>query len=226
MEVHAQPSGPRRRGRPAGITKDYSADQRYQAWKQAYLDGSTYEEIGAEWGVTRQRVEQVMRKLKVVPARQRQRDNMAVIAGTIVRKNLTADEAAEMFGVSRNTVYRCCYEMGVAPPRMSQEEVADFEAMTAEVVGGKSILSAANYRPYRAAKLRAFMLDRGINARGRSRHDDMSERRILIQKWRDNGVSWRECAERLSKHDGRPIGYQGIYQWVRRHMPHLVEAPR
>lgn len=220
MNVHQEIK--RGRGRPPGPAKNYEADERYQSWKKDFLNGATYEEIGAEWGVTRQRVEQVMRKLKVVPARQRQRDNMAVIAGTVVRKNLTACEAAEMFGVSRNTVYRCCREMGVAPPRMSQEETAELDAMAAEVVGGKSILSAANYRPYRAAKLRAFMIERGINARGRSRHDDMSERRVLIQKWREGGVSWAKCAERLSKHDGRPIGYQGIYQWARKHMPHLV----
>jgi biotin operon repressor len=217
---------PTRRGRPKGITgkkKDINSDQRYQHVKQLYLSGLNYEDIGARLGVTRQRIEQMVSKLDLVPQRKRMADRRAVVAGAIVRKSLTTRQAAEMFGCSVHYVYTCCVEHGVEPASMTVEEKAELGRLASEVVSGASIRRAAGLDSAKARKLSRMLKRNGIKAKGRSKHDSFEHRYALLNEWRSAGKTWHEIGDLLSDHDGRPIGWMSVNQWARRHMPHLFK---
>lgn len=214
----------RRVGRPKGIPgrkKDVSQDPKYQAVKAMYLSGRTYEDIGEKLGVTRQRIEQMVRRMDLVSPTQRHKDFVAVVAGTCVRKGLTVSELSQMFSIPKYLAWKYCHEHGVTPSKMTASEREEFEELSGAVQSGSSIRKAVSGDHKKAEKLRRFMVGKGINARGRSRHDDFSKRPSLIEQWRAEGKSWAQCADLLSEIDGRKISQAGVYIWAWKHMPHL-----
>ncbi|MBX5131637.1 hypothetical protein HJB80_02880 [Rhizobium lentis] len=225
VAMHDEPKRGRGRPRGPGKKKDVHADAKYQRVRQLYLSGLNYEEIGAKMGVTRQRIEQMVRRLDLVSAQKRHDDFVAIVAGTVVRKGLTIAAASEMFKISKAVAYRYCHEHGVTPAKLTPEEQEEFSRLADAVKSGESINRAAGNHS-KAEKLRRYLVKNGIKARGRSRHDDFSKRKFLLEKWRGAGKSWIECADLLSQHDGRKITTGGVYQWALRHMPHLFESVR
>lgn len=227
MNVHQEIK--RGRGRPKGIPnstrKNYHADPKYCRVRELYLSGKNYEEVGEALGVSRQRIEQMIRKLDLVPSRQRLHDTMAVVTGTIVRKSLTISEACEMFNMPRSNVFLYCKKMGVTPPRMTAEEVAELEAMVDQVKTGKSLNSVAEGTHHRAEKLRRFMVKKGETARGRSRWDDFTERKAILREMIPAGATWRQCIEKINQTDPRKILPAALEAWARRNMPELFGAP-
>lgn len=189
-----------------------------------YLNGAEQASLAREFNITRERVRQIIGKAGLVSERKRHADFVMTVVGTVARKGLTVGEASEMFGISRASVYGYCRENGIKPSAKTAEERKELDELAMAVVNGASIRKAAGCDYNKARKLRSYMQKRGIGARGRSRHDDFSERKILIADWRDSGHSWAECAQLLSKHDGRPIGLNGIYMWARKHMPELFHV--
>lgn len=216
----------RGRGRPTGQKKDVSKDPKYQAVRIMYLDGHTYEEIGDKLGVTRQRIEQMVRRLDLVSPTQRRKDFVAIVAGTCIRKGLTVAELAKMFGIPRHMAWKYCHEHDVTPPKMTAAEREEFEALSNAVQSGSSMRKAVSGQHKKAEKLRRFMVDNGIDARGRSRHDDFSQRKELLEKWVSEGKTWAQCADLLSAHDGRKISGGGVYGWAWKHMPHLISRAK
>ncbi|OWV62552.1 hypothetical protein ATY75_12060 [Rhizobium sp. N122] len=189
---------------------------------QRYLKGEKQTDLAREFGITRERVRQIIERSGLVSERKRHADFIAVVAGTVSRKNLTLTEAAHMFGLSRANVYTHCRMHGVTPASVTAEERAELNALALQVVSGKSVRQASNCDHAKAEKLRRHLVKNGINARGRSRWDDFSERKRLIAEWKSAGLSWEECAVKLSKHDGRKITGGALVSWCSRHMRQLV----
>ncbi|MBO0125187.1 hypothetical protein [Agrobacterium sp. OT33] len=189
-----------------------------------YLAGEMQVTLAEEFGLTRERVRQIIEKAGLVSETQRHAEFVAVVAGTVARKKLTVSQAAEMFKISRANAWRYCKESGIKPASMTSEEEAELDVLAQVVVDGESCRRAAGGNAYKASKVRRHLLQKGLNVRGRSRHDDFSKRRELIDRWRAEGLTWEQCAVRLSSHDGRAITYAGIYIWARKHMPHLFES--
>ena len=186
-----------------------------------YLAGEKQIDLAVEFGITRERVRQIIEKAGLVSEKKRHEDFVSVVVGTIVRKNLTLADAAVLFKISRLNVYTYCRKNGVTPARMTDQDVAELDALADEVINGKSIRQAAGLNNSKAEKVRRHLIKNGIQARGRSRHDDFSERRRLLTEWRGEGLTWKECAERLAKHDGRAITPTGVAVWANKHLPEL-----
>lgn len=190
-----------------------------------YLKGEKQIDLANEFGISRERVRQIIERSGLVSERKRHADFIAIVAGTVSRKNLTLAEAASMFGISRVNVYTHCRIHGVTPASVTAEEREELNALALQVVSGKSIRQASNCDHSKAEKLRRHLVNNGINARGRSRWDDFSERKSLLEKWKFSGLSWEECAVKLSKHDGRKITGGALVAWCSRNMKHLI-SPR
>lgn len=188
-----------------------------------YLAGEMQVSLADEFGLTRERVRQIIERAGLVSETQRHAEFVSVVAGTVARKKLTVSQAAEMFKISRANAWRYCKESDVRPASMTAEEEAELDALAKEVIKGSSCRSAAGRNDYKAQKVRRYLLAKGVDAKGRSRHDDFTERKELVDRWRGDGLTWAECAERLSRHDRRPITGGGLYIWARSHMPHLFE---
>lgn len=206
------------------INSNASANVRNQEICRRYLDGEMQVRLADEFGITRERVRQIIEKAGLVSEGQRHADFVAVVAGTIERKQLTISQAADMFKISKQVAYNYCRSQGVKPPFMTAEEVAELDALARAVVDGESCRKVVGGSHKKAVKLIRHLERKGITARGRSRHDDFSKRKELIEKWRGEGLSWSECAIKLTAHDGRHISYNGVYMWVRKNMPHLIES--
>ncbi|KQV83270.1 hypothetical protein [Rhizobium sp. Root1220] len=189
-----------------------------------YLGGEAQADLAREFNVTRERVRQICEKAGCVSERKRHTDFVAVVVGTIIRKNLTLGQACEMFDISRTSAYKYCCDNGVVPSRMSEEEREELSQLAKLVETGSSIRQAVDADHNKAERLRRFLKKSGIDAKGRSRHDDFTQRRDLVERWRSEGHSWARCAELLTKHDGRVIGQGGLFLWARRHMPHLFNS--
>lgn len=189
-----------------------------------YLNGEEQATLAREFCITRERVRQIIEKAGLVSERKRKTDFILTVVGTVARKGLTIGEAAEMFNIHRQSVYNYCREIGIKPAARNAEELQELDDLAKDVVNGASIRQAAGCDRGVAEKLRRHMQKRGIKARGRSRHDDFSVRKRLITNWRGLGHSWAECAQLLSKHDGRPISLGGLYVWAKRHMPEVFAS--
>lgn len=193
---------------------------------ERYLKGEKQIDLANEFGISRERVRQIIERSGLVSERKRHADFVAIVAGTVARKNLTLTEAASMFGLSRSNVYAHCRMHGVTPASLSAEERAELNDLALQVVSGKSIRQAVQCEHRKAKRLRRHLVKNGINARGRSRWDDFSERKRLLEKWRSEGLSWKECAAKLSKRDGRKITGAALVTWCSRHMKHLVATKK
>jgi transposase len=189
--------------------------------KRLHLAGVTLKEIGEKYGVTRERIRQIVQKAGLVSSRKRVADFRATVAGAIVRQSLTAKQAADMFKTSLANICIICREHDVAPAKMNADEQRVFDYLMKEVKAGASFNAAAGGDHAFASRLASQCKKNGIKSGGRSRWDDFEERRRLLNKWRHDGRTWGECAELLSEHDGKYIGTAAIYNWSKKHMPHL-----
>lgn len=189
---------------------------------ERYLAGEKQIDLAAEFGISRERVRQLIEKAGLVSETKRHEDFMATVAGTVARRGLTLGEAAEFFNTAKLNVYNYCRRHDVEPARMTAEEAAELDALAAAVVNGKSIRQAAGGDNSKAEKVRRHLIKNGIKARGRSRHDNFDERRKLLTEWRGDGLTWRECADRLTRRDGRKITPTGVMLWARNNMPELM----
>lgn len=188
-----------------------------------YVAGETQTELSKAYGLTRERVRQIIDRAGLVPERKRLSDFIAVVAGTVARKSMTVREAAAYFDTGHNNIYRYCRMHGVTPAARTQEELDELSALADEVKAGKSIRQAVKLDHAKGEKLRRFLRDNGIAAKGRSRHDDFSDRQKLIENWRNAGLSWSECTRKLVEYEHRPISETAVYAWSRRNLPHLFE---
>lgn len=201
-----------------------NTNARNQEICKRYLDGEMQVRLADEFGITRERVRQIIEKAGLVSEGQRHADFVAVVVGTVERKQLTVSQAADMFKISKQVAYNYCRSQGVKFASMTAEEAAELDALARAVVDGESCRKVVGGSDKKAAKLIRHLERKGITARGRSRHDDFSKRKELIENWRAEGLSWSECAIKLTAHDGRHISYNGVYMWVRKNMPHLIES--
>ncbi|API52894.1 hypothetical protein BMW22_15825 [Rhizobium leguminosarum] len=193
---------------------------------ERYLNGEKQIDLSKEFGITRERVRQIIERAGLVSETKRHEDYVAIVAGTVVRKGFTVKQAAEYFGTSRLNIFNYCVKHGVTPARMTAEERAELNALALQVVSGKSIRQAVHRESAKAEKLRRHLINNGITARGRSRWDDFSERKRLLEEWKSAGLTWEECAAKLSKHDGRKVTGGALVSWCSKHMRHLVQTKK
>lgn len=190
-----------------------------------FLAGEEQAALAREYGITRERVRQICNKQGCVTARKRQEDFMATVAGAAIRKGLTVQQTADMFGISRVSAYMYGKRYGFTFPTMTAEEAQELERLVILAATKTSIRQAAGCDHALSEKIRRELKKRGLETKGRSRHDDFSHRKDLIARWRGQGKTWDECAALLTSHDGKKIGTNGVYGWAYRHMPELFDTP-
>lgn len=154
-------------------------------------EGKTLEETGAQFGITRERVRQIIKKAGRTPRR-------VTIAEEIrVRNEKKAAWRAE---------------------RIMQRE-STLKPYLDKVRAGASFLQAAGDNPSLANRINFWAKRKGIKSSARSKWCDFSKRHEIVAAMAAEGKTWPEIANAVNKAECnlRRIGHSSIYNWAYNH---------
>lgn len=188
--------------------------------------GETLESISLDYGITRERVRQIVDKAGRQSRRELKIGQFAEMADRLRGEWHTVKSAAELLGVSRQVARDVARKHHINLHAMEREEHDAFMAMVARVEAGESIYAISGGDRSTEVRLRYFCNKIGVKSKARSRHMDFSHRTPLLREWRASGLDWKECAGRLATIEGRNMGAGSICAWAYRNIPDLPSQPR
>jgi hypothetical protein len=183
-----------------------------------FEDGETLASIGEQFGITRERVRQIVRAAGMKPRLAQGKERRAAIATQMRDEAMTAKMAAERFGFDPADAHRIAHEFGfilTPEPRLIDEP--RFAEMAEKVRGGMSIRNAAGSDHPTEAALARYCEEHGIKSvHGRWR--PRQERAALVRVMRASHRTWAQVAEAVSAVEGYITGPAAIHAWSQRHM--------
>lgn len=183
-------------------------------------DGKSMKQVGAHFGVSRQRICQIVRKAGVIPQTGHDFiERMRVEARDLVREGYSDQAIADLLEMPLSSVASARRAYGM---REGDKWGHLGRLVLSELAHGRSILSVSKeYGLCREAVRRAAKRMNVGSSHGR--HRDFAERRRLLQDMRQRGASWYEISREMSALDGREYCHNAAYQWASKHMPELVK---
>lgn len=181
-----------------------------------YAAGDTLQAIGDRYGVTRERVRQI-----VVPRTgiKRQKEVMAAnaeVAKKIALANLSRDEAVEAFGKKViHITQKHAVKFRKAKPVFETAEMAEMAEL---VKGGMSIYAASGKNRRNWQRLTRYCAAHKIKSQARSRWSDTSQRANIIDVVSKAGGTWAMALSAVNEIEGGSIGGTALYQWAYQHM--------
>lgn len=205
--------------RKMGITKERSSYQRSKRGKNQERDQEIFRlhtveeknfaEIAKMYGVSRQRIQQILKRLGYVEAVARKKTRMKrkqIL--DLADQGLTSTEISRETGVNIGTVYSV-----VPPPVRDRNRVGSRIAQHSEhlrrIQAGESIHSVAGGDRALEGRLRTLVNMLGIKSKGRSRWMDHSHRDKIIKQMVKKKATWREIADRINKEEMK-MGYRPV----------------
>jgi hypothetical protein len=195
------------------MTRDQSICQRFDA-------GETLEAIGQDFGLTRERVRQIVSKSGRIPRRVSTREKHKRFVERVTAlndKGLTVKQIVAETGAQYAVVCAAVREGGGQSNRMSLEERIEMLRLAAKVANGVSVRSACNGDRARSAKLHRFCAAEGITNR-RAKRSDYSARADLILALRRDGKTWAEVTASVSDAEGRSLCVGAVMAWASRNV--------
>ncbi len=179
-----------------------------------YEAGMTLHAIGVRFGLTRERIRQIVKKAGVAMPQDVSKARHDAIAEAICQ-GLTKKEVVTQFGVSGSFVGRVAHMYGVKINRRPASEETFLAQAVQEVAQGKSArsLSGGSLRWERAILARC---EKAGVASKHGPHRDLSHRIETVRRLYSDGHSWASIAAQLSIIEGRPL--RQIYTWAQNHM--------
>jgi len=177
-------------------------------------DGASMAAVARRYGVSRERIRQIVRKANIVPptgidARRALRDRVS----ELVLDGLTDQVIANHLGLTRLGVAADRRQMGLSEGGWRERRI---ELLRAGVEAGESIRQIAIKSNLHPTTLQCFAKRNGVVSL-HGRHRDLSFRADLIRKWRDAGHTWEEIDTLLSEHEGRPNFRGAAYIWAKKY---------
>lgn len=185
---------------------------RADAIAERYKRGETLQRIGDSYGISRERVRQILRKCTPVL----ERDGGAAVVAEQKRRDQAArrDQAyMEKFG--------CGWEEYKRIRDISRGRL--LEELKPHVEAGGSLRSFC--QAYKVCKYTVYRLahEAGLDIR-HGPHRDLSYRLAMIERGRADGLSWARISGLMAKIEGRPLSEAAAYLWARKHAPHLIDG--
>lgn len=184
--------------------------------------GELHTTIAADFGITKERVRQIVKAGGGTARRVTQRAKGEEIAATIAAEGLTARHAAKRFGRSQRVIWYVARKHGIKFPRPDHDVEMRLAALSERVLAGESIRSVCNGDRNLSQRLERYCRARGIKSKV-GRWKDFSHRADLVRQWRADGLTWRECAGRLSSIEGHAIHGAAVYVWIAKHHPDILD---
>lgn len=187
--------------------------------------GEEHPSIAAAFGITRERVRQIVKANGRKPRTEMRRDEFEAIVEAV--RNLppmSSAEAVAALGFSYHIVWAAASEAGVKFRKRDSETTAMLAELAEKVKAGASFNSAAGGDHALAGLLKRYCDENGIKTSAPCRWTvDPGMRRRVIAEMRAEGHSWDKIAAAISSNEGvRKIGGASIHNWVRNNAPYLA----
>lgn len=176
--------------------------------------GETLQAIGERYGLTRERVRQIIAKAGAKPRRQEHAEFMADLVADAKLRNMTRRQAVQMYGASRANKLANQHGIQWAPKQYDPAVIA----AAFEVAEGASISAACGGNRALVARVARYCEKHGIVSR-HGRWLDRSNRAATVKEMRARGASWSTLAVKIAELEGKPIGKVALLAWCQRHMP-------
>lgn len=175
--------------------------------------GETLQAIGERYGLTRERVRQIIAKAGAKPRRQEHAEFMADLVADAKLRTMTRRQAVQMYGVSLVNKLHNQYGIQWAPRQYDPAVLA----AAVQVAEGASISFACGGNRSLIARVARYCEKHGIVSR-HGRWLDRSNRAATVKAMRASGSSWSALAVTIAEFEGKPIGAVALQAWCQRHM--------
>ena len=213
-------------GGPTGFEDSARTDDIMARWDA----GETLKSIGDDYGITRERVRQIVKKAGGKSGRKRMNEAHGATAALLSESPMTATEAMAETGFSRAVVLGVAKKFGVKVEKRPAELTAHLKRLSERVAAGESFLSAAGKDHTLAGMLARYCRDNGIESQAPTRWTCNHEaRRKIIAEGRATGKTLAEMTVEIAAAEGvRTMNPTAVLQWVYRHAPDLlaVKTPK
>lgn len=175
--------------------------------------------VGKRFGVSRERIRQIVRKAGVVP--QTGFDfakNMRKSVRDLVLEGYDDAAIADLLEMPAHSVVAARRRFG-----LKESNWAGFagQILAREVGSGRSVRSVCIEYDLNEETARRIAKRLGVKS-AHGPHRDLSARRELIAKLRDKRFTWAEISRELGRREGRHLGAEAAAAWARRHAPELI----
>lgn len=216
--------------------------ERNRLWVQLYKNGRSATSIAAEYGVSRERVCQILRPYDVIEdkrleriavqlarvearlaKKQACREKVEKVVG-LVKSGLSWADAGALVGLTRRSMHHQVRNLGVKSQHGRWRDFTERKRIIKEMRAeqktwdeiGKALgltPSAINNWAFRnMPELFHDYVPR--NSITKRKKKNWSEREAFIRQAREDGVSWQDISSAL--------GLSSVYSWVQIHMPELI----
>lgn len=189
--------------------------------------GETHTDIAADYGITRERVRQIVKKAGGTPRHVQNDERFVSIVDAVASAppGLSMRELVSETGLDPDTIRQAASAAGVKIPRRHSDTTAMLREMSEKVKAGESFNAASGGDHSLAALLQRFCEENGIKSMAPCRWTvDPEMRRRVIAEMRAKGETWKEIARVIAENEGvRSIGHVTVYAWVTRHAPELLQ---
>lgn len=202
-----------------------SIQERNKEILRRHIAGEEHPAIGADYGMSRERVRQIVRAQGGVPRRTQIAGRHERIAEYLEQNWVTAQEAAERLGVHHAVIRQVAHKRDIAIPRLDFATEMKWRFLVARVRAGASINSVAISAGECPATLQHHCDKAGVKSRASTRHSDHSHRPEMIRQLREQGLDWRDVGKEIARFENitlkNPAGT--IYGWACNNVPELVQ---
>ena len=181
--------------------------------------GETLEVIGRDFGITRERVRQIVKKYGGPSKRQMYRQELLKLAEFLSANPMTLREAVKKTGLDAGKIRAASDTTGVQFLEISAADDADLGPLAEKVRGGMSLYEASGHNHAVEVRLNRYCRKKGIKSLAPSRWTVSPKRPDLIAEMYSAGKSWQEIADALSDLEGTTRNQgSSIYNWAYRNM--------
>lgn len=187
--------------------------------------GEEHPSIAAAFGITRERVRQIVKKHGGKPRTEMRRDEFQVIVEAV--KNLppmSSAEAVAALGLSPHVIWAAASDAGVKFLKRDSGTTAMLASLAEKVRSGASFNAAANGDHALGTLLQRYCNEAGIKSQAPCRWTvDPDMRRRVVAEMRAEGRTWKDIAGVVAQNEGvRKIRGVTVHVWCEKHAPELL----
>jgi hypothetical protein len=188
-------------------------------------NGELHTSIAADYGLSRERVRQIVKSQGGKARFGQRREAFATIIEAV--KNLppmSLSEACNELGFGKFTVAAAAKSAGVKFLRRDSETTAMLAGLAEKVKAGASFNAAAEGNHELASLLGRYCIENGIKSQAPCRWTvDPEMRRRVIAEMRAEGRTWDSIAGAIATNEGvRKMGDVTVRAWCEKHAPDLL----
>ncbi|TGV26356.1 sigma factor-like helix-turn-helix DNA-binding protein [Mesorhizobium sp. M4B.F.Ca.ET.143.01.1.1] len=189
--------------------------------------GETLESIGEVYGITRERVRQIVKKFGGQSKRAMHHAALQKLADFLKEHPMTLSEAGQSLGLASSRLRDAASVGGVEFLKISLSRENELAPLAELVRQGQSINSIANGSRALAGRLRTYCNAKGIKSQAASRWSVSPLRAQVIGRLYAEGKSWAEISAAVAAVEGvRSFSGAAIYNWAALHMDLPHREPR